>query len=132
VTELSTDLLDGLRQARFPGNVRQLENIIRWALANKTGHTPLELADCPPEIWEELEHSACQTKQSACVDSEPWADALLAKHQGNLSEALEECEKTLIENVLRQRKGNQSETARALGITPRSVYNKLRKYGLTA
>jgi transcriptional regulator with GAF, ATPase, and Fis domain len=129
---LSSDLLDGLRQARFPGNVRQLENIVRWALANKTGRTPLELADCPPEIWEELEHSADQTKRSACVEPEPWADALLAKHQGNLSEALEECEKTLIENVLRQRKGNQSETARALGITPRSVYNKLRKYGLTA
>ena len=132
VTGLSPDLLEALEQARFPGNVRQLENIIRWALANKTGHRPLELADCPPEIWEELEHAAGQAKQTACADSEPWAEALLARHQGNLGAALEECERTLIENVLRRRRGNQSETARLLGITPRCVYNKLRKYGLTA
>jgi DNA-binding NtrC family response regulator len=38
----------------------------------------------------------------------------------------------MVETVLSKRRGNQSETARELGITPRSVYNKLRKYGMTA
>ncbi|MFN0172625.1 MAG: sigma-54 interaction domain-containing protein [Bryobacteraceae bacterium] len=128
----SPDLVEALEQARFPGNVRQLENIIRWALANKTGQTPLELADCPPELWEELEHSARLAKPPAPADSLHWAEAVLARHQGNLAEAVEECERTMIAIVLGQRQGNQSETARHLGITPRSVYNKLRKYGLTA
>jgi DNA-binding NtrC family response regulator len=66
------------------------------------------------------------------ASGDSWAEALLARHQGNLAAALDECERALLETVLSKKQGNQSETARELGITPRSVYNKLRKYGMTA
>jgi len=54
------------------------------------------------------------------VDPEDW----------KLSQFLEQCEKLLLQNALRQTRGNQSKTARLLGITPRSVYNKLIKHRL--
>ena len=49
---------------------------------------------------------------------------------GRLDRSLEFCERLLISLVLERTHGNQSETARLLQITPRSVYNKLRKYHL--
>ena len=131
IERIEPDLLHALAQSRFPGNVRQLENIIRWALVNKADSSPLDLADCPPEVWAELEDTARPVAPAANAQ-DSWVETMLARHHGNLAAALEECERTMIETVLSQRKGNQSEAARHLGITPRSVYNKLRKYGLTA
>jgi DNA-binding NtrC family response regulator len=48
----------------------------------------------------------------------------------NLSRSLQHCERLLLEAALHKAHGNQSETARLLGITPRSVYNKLHKHQL--
>jgi two-component system, NtrC family, nitrogen regulation response regulator GlnG len=129
VEAIESDILEALEHARFPGNVRQLENIIRCAMANKAEPSALSLADCPPEIWEELEGAAHENR---AADEANWAETLLERHDGNLTAALQECERVMIEIVLAKRRGNQSETARDLGITPRSVYNKLRKHGLTA
>jgi DNA-binding NtrC family response regulator len=44
---------------------------------------------------------------------------------------MDRCEKLLLKHALRETRGNQSKTARLLGITPRSVYNKLRKHQLS-
>ncbi len=43
---------------------------------------------------------------------------------------MQHCERVLIESALERAHGNQSLMAKWLGITPRSVYNKLRKYHL--
>ena len=55
---------------------------------------------------------------------------LLDSNNWNLSQSLDHCEKLIIESALQQTHGNQSDTARLLGITPRSVYNKVRKHHL--
>ncbi len=46
----------------------------------------------------------------------------------NLSRALDECERHVFVAALRRTGGNQSQTARLLGITARSVYNKVHKF----
>ena len=48
----------------------------------------------------------------------------------NLTRSLEYCERLLLESALRRADGNQTQTARLLGITARSVYNKVRKHKL--
>ena len=53
------DFLEALAQLELPGNVRQLENIVRRAVLNKMDNTPLSLSDFPPEIWRQL----CAQKQ---------------------------------------------------------------------
>ena len=48
------DFIEALAQLELPGNVRQLENIVRRAALNKIDDTPLSLSDFPPEIWRQL------------------------------------------------------------------------------
>ena len=48
----------------------------------------------------------------------------------NLNQCLSLCEREIILAALREARHNQSEAARLLGLTPRSVYNKLRKHHL--
>jgi DNA-binding protein Fis len=48
----------------------------------------------------------------------------------NLPRCLEYFERLLLEAALHKTQGNQSQTARLLGITPRSIYNKVHKHHL--
>jgi len=53
--------------------------------------------------------------------------SLLDLNGWNLSQSLQYCERLLLEAALHRAHGNQSRAAELLGITPRSVYNKLHK-----
>jgi len=55
---------------------------------------------------------------------------LLELNDWNLRRSLENCERQALEAAVKRTQGNQSQVARLLGITPRSVYNKVRKYQL--
>lgn len=55
---------------------------------------------------------------------------LLDINHWNLSDSLAHCERVLVASALEHTGGNQTQTARLLGITPRSVYNKVRKHQL--
>jgi hypothetical protein len=61
------------------------------------------------------------------------ASSLASLLEGNgwsLSQSIQYCERVLLETALHRTRGNQSQTARLLGITPRSVYNKVRRHHL--
>jgi DNA-binding NtrC family response regulator len=55
---------------------------------------------------------------------------VLETNDWNLRRSLENCERQALEAAIQRSRGNQSEIARLLGITPRSVYNKLHKFQL--
>ena len=48
------DFIEALTRIDLPGNVRQLENLVRRALVNKVTSTPLTLTDLPAEVWQQL------------------------------------------------------------------------------
>jgi DNA-binding NtrC family response regulator len=144
---VSADFIDALVQVQLPGNARQLENLIRWALVNKDDNTPLNLHDLPIEIWRQLseqETSPWSVSETTADSEDPWTPAqemprqdlpsslasLLDANGWNLSRSLQHCEKLLLEAALHKTHGNQLQTARLLGITGRSVYNKIHKHQL--
>jgi DNA-binding NtrC family response regulator len=136
-----SDFLDALRQLRMPGNVRQLENLVRQALVRSGGNSPLSLSDLPIEALRQL-FAQEPTPINPPTDESEGADAfvsgnvlswivcLLEANGWNLTRSLENCERHALEAAMLRTRGNQSKTARLLGITPRSVYNKVHKYRL--
>lgn len=137
--------VQALARVELPGNVRQLENLVRRALVDKRDNSPLDLSDLPAEIWKQVSEekrsadldpaSRATASQDHCESessNQPASDVaeLLDVLGWDLFRSLDYCEKILLETALRRANGSQSQTARLLGITPRSVYNKLRKHGL--
>jgi DNA-binding NtrC family response regulator len=134
------DFVEALKATGLPGNARQLENLLRQAIARKEDDSPLNLADLPSELWQELcageepssEPPPARSLPPATPESRVPADflRLLEEQHWNLPRSLARFEQILLEAALHRTRGNQSQTARLLGITPRSVYNKLRRRSL--
>ena len=130
----SSDFVEALTQVELSGNARQLENIVRRALLHKLDDAPLSLSDLTPAVWEQLSATINLVKDGpdppAQVDLQPYFVSILDSNGWNLSKSLEYCERLLLQCALKIARGNQSQTARLIGITPRSVYNKLHKHNL--
>ena len=130
----SSDFVEALSQVQLSGNARQLENIVRSALLHKLDEAPLSLSDLTPAVWEQLSETNDLAKDGlappAQVDLQPHFVSILDSNGWNLSKSLEYCERLLLQCALKIARGNQSQTARLIGITPRSVYNKLHKHNL--
>lgn len=99
-------VFDVLMRHDFPGNIRELENILQHAFVLCRGRV-IEPAHLPGE----LPSGARSQKQPVPL-------------------TLKSVEKRMIEDALRDNAGNRSATARQLGIDPSSLYRKMRRYGV--
>ena len=95
----------------WPGNVRQLRNVVESMVILADGEK-LTLADVPPEVNRRPEDVA---------------DAALGQLAGI---PIDQAEKQLIRNTLRMVDGNREQAARILGIGERTLYRKIKEYGL--
>jgi transcriptional regulator with PAS, ATPase and Fis domain len=128
--------VEALGRVDLAGNAREVENLVRRALVCKKARTPLNLSDLPADVWQQLSDperapaempaASANISLAAPFGATPEDDDL------NLSRSLAHCERRLLQRALDRAHGNQSKTARLLGITARSVYNKLRKHQLDA
>ena len=109
VTEITPDVIDLLMNYDFPGNVRELENIIERGVALATG-CMIELAHLP----EDLRELSIRT---------------FRKKEGKIP-SLEDQETAYIKWVLNEVGGNKTVAAQMLGIDRVSLWRKLKKYGL--
>ena len=133
---VNPDFLEALMHLSLPGNVRQLENIVRCAILNKLEDAPLSLSDLEPDFWKQLsaENDDSVTPsllREAHTDQHSHFRRILDLNSWSLHKSVEYCEKLLLQCALQLAQGNQSQTARLIGITPRSVYNKLQKHKLS-
>jgi DNA-binding NtrC family response regulator len=136
-TAAGAEFLEALRQVELPGNVRQLENMVRQALVRKTTDLPLSLGDLPVEVLRQLlkplentTHKPQPADMTAPETSASLFVRILEANHWNLRRSLEDCERQALEAAIQRTHGNQSAIARLLSITPRSVYNMLHRYQL--
>jgi DNA-binding NtrC family response regulator len=106
---LDEQCLAALLAHDWPGNVRELGNVIRSAAA-ASGGEQLRLLHLPDRLKERA----------------PRAGVVLFE----VGTPLDEVERVMIERTLAQTGGNRKRTAELLGISRRSLYNKLGKMGL--
>ncbi|NTV13493.1 MAG: sigma-54-dependent Fis family transcriptional regulator [Desulfobulbaceae bacterium] len=109
VTGIAPEVAEILQQYDFPGNVRELENIIERGIALTTG-TLIETTHLP----EDLQETTLLT---------------FRRRQGALP-SLAEQERAYIEWVMQETGNNKTEAAKALGIDRVSLWRKLKKLGL--
>lgn len=116
--DISASALRLLERYPFPGNVRELENMIERIVVLHRGKE-IRPEHLPPEIQE----------QSGAAAKPPTVARPPLPAAGILG-ALEQAEREAIREALRQARFNKCEAARRLGISRPTLYQRIRKYRL--
>jgi DNA-binding NtrC family response regulator len=134
--ELTPETMDAMRAYRWPGNVRQLRNCLERAvlLSNNGRITPAEL---PPEITRSSSLFTgpvfTSTQNGAASSSAPGTGDAAQGAQGSYNSSpssLREVERQQILAALEQTGWHRGKTAEILGISPSTLYRRLRDYNL--
>jgi DNA-binding NtrC family response regulator len=122
VTGVDPAALEALRAYQWPGNVRQLQNVVERMVLLR-GDGPLTLADVPEKI-----RGAAATRAAA---SHPYATPLLPDDGIDLREAVERFETALIQQALDRVGGNRNRAAALLKLNRTTLVEKLKKRELS-
>ncbi len=108
--EIAPKAMQLLQDFNWPGNVRQLRNVIEGLVVMNNGR---EVAprDLPPEI----------------ARAQPVKGAVHLR----LGMSMADAERELIKATLAEQDGNRAQTARILGIGRKTLYRKMEEYGLS-
>ncbi len=109
IVAVSDQVMTRLMEHDYPGNVRELENIIEQAFVLCRGNL-IELSHLPPELR--------PTVAASRDESRPMTLAAM--------------EQFLITETLRRHKGNRKDTARDLGIDISTLYRKIKALGISS
>jgi two-component system response regulator AtoC len=115
--------LDRLVAERWPGNIRQLENFVQRLVVLADG--PIISAEA---VARELGAQTTFSTQSTAFRAPPGQQ--MSSATGPLDETLRRAERRALERALEQAAGNRTLAARLLGISRRTLYNKLGAHGL--
>jgi DNA-binding NtrC family response regulator len=122
IRRISAAAIEKLKQYDFPGNIRELRNLIERALILSVG-TEIGPDDFPLVLKDE----------KTDVASDGYLQWIPSMPQAvNLRELLEEIEKGLILRALKSSGGVQAEAARQLQLSRSDISYKLTKYGIKA
>lgn len=104
------EVMEILTRHHWPGNIRELKNVIQYAAAI-TNSGQIGVSDLPPCLTAE------QSTGEGCSDGQP--------------SVREQAERDLITSALEQFGNNKSQTARYLGMTRKTLYDKIQKYRIS-
>jgi two-component system response regulator PilR (NtrC family) len=118
---IDDEALAALAAYAFPGNVRELENVLERACALCEGESILE---------SDLQLSPAPKPPPAASGEQQGAGDKLTEVAGDLDAYLAEIEREVLCEALEAHRWNRTETARALGVSFRSLRYRLKKLGL--
>jgi two-component system, NtrC family, response regulator HydG len=111
--EIDKDIMDFLLQYRYPGNVRELKNIIeRMVVLSDNGHV---MADSISNLL--------------CINESDELDNIFESNY-SLKDIRREVESKYIESVLKKNHHNITKSAKDLDISTRHLFNKIVEYGI--
>ena len=132
VTELSPEVIDALQRHDWPGNVRELRNALERAVilagegAVGLQHLPVNLQPRPAAA------PAAMAATAAAGQSTPAAEPATVESDAvrvPIGTTVGEAEKYLILRTLEHTRNNKTRAAEILGISLKTLHNKLKEYG---
>jgi two-component system response regulator HydG len=112
------EVVEKLQAYSWPGNIRELKNVVRRAVLLTTGDV-VTLEVLPTEITSPVTTSVTSNTISVPTTDNP-----------DLKAIQEKTEKALIEETLIKVKYNKTQAAKVLNIDRKTLYNKLKRYNL--
>lgn len=106
IESIDPEVLDILMRHKFPGNIRELENIMQHAFVLCRGNI-IQKSHLPHELLPTIKSDHMTT-----------------------SLTLRSIEKHAVQEALDHHGGNRTAAARELGIDPSTLYRKMRRYGI--
>jgi transcriptional regulator with PAS, ATPase and Fis domain len=123
VSDISAAVMDAFQHHLWPGNVRELRNVLERAVI-LAGEGSIEMKHLPAFL---------QTQQMAAVTPAPAGGAAPAEDGDvirlRIGTTVEEAEKGLILRTLEHTRNNKTRAAEILGISLKTLHNKLKEYG---
>jgi len=116
VTEIAPDAMELLRHHRWPGNVRELRNALERAVI-LAGEGTVLARHLPPAV-------VPASVREAPAAAEPNTDFLVLTPGTTIDDA----ERALVRRTLIMTKGNKTRAAEVLGISLKTLFNKLKGY----
>ena len=121
---LTTEAMERLKQYDYPGNVRELRNILSIAVMHgKSGEIDAGAVD-------EVMQAHAHTRMQPCPARAMEAAATSAAPVPDTAASLQDVEAQHINRLLAQHSGNRKQVATVLGMSERTLYRKLKRYAL--
>ncbi|MFT3759424.1 sigma 54-interacting transcriptional regulator [Thauera sp.] len=114
IIDFSPEAIAAMNAYPWPGNIRELSNAVERAVILAAGAF-IGVEDLPAQIGQSDAHEGGAAPRTG---------------EGSLKECVKNFERELIENTLRQHKGHRELTARALGVSKRTLLYKLQEHDL--
>jgi len=130
IHEVSPAALAALVAYDFPGNIRELENVIERAFVHCRGPR-IELEHLPPEI---VRPAAAAPAAPGFVEPRqhvgPPIEPPTATHSAGTTPAALDVEGAVLMSALQANRWNRTDTARALGIGRNTLWRRMKRHGL--
>ena len=131
--EISPSVMALFMQYAWPGNVRQLTNVLRTAAVMAAGESHINESHLPDDFLEDVQRPEPAGRSGRPVAAEaapgpgsPSAPSTPVDTPDNQAGTLQEAEIAMIQKVLDAVGGNISEASKRLGISRNTIYRKLR------
>ncbi len=129
--QLAGSSIAALQAYHYPGNIRELRNILSVAAAHTEGDSiAVNEIKAAIESMRSRRHTRQETEGDAGADAPSVTDVVDNSPHAAWN-SLGEVESQHIRQLLAEHAGNRRRTAEALGISERTMYRKLKRYGLT-
>ncbi|HEV3168097.1 MAG TPA: sigma-54 dependent transcriptional regulator, partial [Isosphaeraceae bacterium] len=140
VTHLDDDAIEALVAYDWPGNIRELENVLEAAVVLLTEGPALTLNDLPSHIRQPGRRRIRMLAPTAVINggslagsrSPSWSGSPQSSFDGpdDLDAEVEAYERQRLLDALAEARQNKSEAARLLGMPRSTFFSKLKKHGL--